>query len=187
MLVHLTGIVCGLGAATLAPSLTGKRAVVALVIGFAVATVWLEPEPVWIGGLVVVVVVLRLCWPGFSTLSAVAAGTLAGSWGHILQSYGLTGWLAIPLAAAVPSTAVFLENRSPRFAPRAMREDALSIICVFALVLVAAPVMSAGWQSAETLNLEPERGTRSGLGIWPTLGLTCVVSLGGLHALWRRR
>ena len=187
MLVHLAGLVCGLGAATLAASLPGKRAVVALVTGFAVATVWLEPEPVWIGGLVVVVTVLRLYWPGTSTLSAVAAGTLAGSWGHILQSYGLTGWLAIPLAAAVPSTAMFLENRSPRFAPRAMHEDALSIICAFALVLVAAPTVAGGWQSAETLNLEPGRGTRAGLGIWPMLGLTCVVSLGGLHALWRRR
>ena len=186
MLVHAVGMVCGLGAATLATSVTGRRDVVALIAGFLVATIWLQPEPVWIGAMVVLVAVLGLGWSRFGPPSAAVAGLLAGLWVHVLQSYGLPGWSTVALAAAVPGTALILAHRSPRFAPRALREDALLTICVLGLVVAASPALSMGWQSAGTMNLEPGGGVRTAMGSWVPLGLGAVVSLGGLHTLWRR-
>ena len=179
-------MVCGLGAATLATAVTGRRDMVTLIAGFGVATIWLRPEPVWIGGGVALVAVLGLGWPRFGPLSAAAAGALAGLWVHVLQSYGLPGWSAVLLAAAVPGTVVVLAHQSPRFAPLALREDALLTICVLGLVVAAAPALSMGWRSAVAMNLEPGGGARPAMGLWVTLGLGAVVSLGGLHTLWRR-
>ena len=160
---------------------------VALIAGFAIATMWIRPEPVWVGGMVAVVAALGLGWSRrFGSFSAAAAGVLAGLWVHVLEGYGLPGWSAVPLAAAVPGTAVVLAHRSPRFAPLALREDALLTLCFLGLVVGAAPALSMGWQSAGTMNLEPGGGARSVMGLWVTLALGAVASLGGLHTLWRR-
>ena len=160
---------------------------VALIAGFAVATIWLRPEPVWVGGMVAVVAALGLAWSRrFGPLGAAVAGVLAGLWVHVLESYGLPGWTTLPLAAAVPGTAVVLAHRSPRFAPPALREDALLTVGVLGLVVAAAPVLSLGWRSAVAMNLEPGGGVRPAMGLWVTLGLGAVVALGGLHTLWRR-
>ena len=179
-------MVCGLGAATLATSVNGRRDMVALVAGFVFATIWLRPEPMWIGVMVALVAVLGLGWSRFGPPSAAVAGVLAGLWGHVLESYGLPGWSAIPLAAAVPGAALVLAHRSPRFAPRALREDALLSICALGLVVAAVPALSMGWRSAAAMNLEPGSGVRPSMGLWVTVGLVAVVSLGGLHTLWRR-
>ncbi len=159
---------------------------VALLAGFVVATIWLQPEPMWIGAMVALVAVLGLGWSRFGPLSAAVAGVLAGLWVHVLESYGLPGWSAVPLAAAVPGTAVVLAHRSPRFAPLGLREDALLTICVLGLVVAAAPAVSMGWRSAVAMNLEPGSGAQPTTGLWVPLGLGAVVSLGGLHTLWRR-
>ena len=186
MLVHAVGMVCGLGAATLATVVSGRRNSVTLIAGFVAATIWLRPDPVWIGGMVALVAVLGLVRPGLGLPSSAAAGALAGLWAHVLQSYGLPGWSAVPLAAAVPGAAAVLAHRSPRFAPVALREVALLTICVLGLVVAAAPALSMGWRSAIAMNLEPGSGVRPAMGLWLTLGLGAVVSLGGLHTLWRR-
>ena len=179
-------MVCGLGAATLATFVTGGRDIVALVAGFGVATLWLQPEPVWIGVMVALGAVLGLGWSRFGPLSAAVAGALAGLWGHVLQGYGLPGWSAVPLAAAVPGAAMVLAHRSPRFAPRALREDALLTICALGLVVAAVPALSTGWRSAAAMNLESGSGVPPAPGLWVIAGLVAVVSLGGLHSLWRR-
>ena len=179
-------MVCSLGAATLATSVTGRRDLVARMTGFAVAAIWLRPDPVWVGGLVALVGGLGLGWSRFEPISAAAAGALAGLWIHVLESYGLPGWTALPLAATVPVTAAALAHQSPRFAPLAVREDAVLTICVLGLIVAAVPALSTGWQSAGAMNLEPGGGARPDMGLWVTLGLGTVVSLGGLHTLWRR-
>ena len=179
-------MVCGLGAATLATTVTGRRDVAVLMAGFVVATIWLRPQPVWIGGIVALVALVGLGWPRLGPLKAVVAGALAGLWVHVLQSYGLPGWSAVPLAAAVPGTVVVLAHRSPRFAPRALREDALLTICALGLVVAASPTLSTGWRSAVVMNLEPGSGAQPTTGLWVPLGLGAVVSLGGLYTLWRR-
>ena len=186
VLSHAVGMVCCLGAATLATSVAGRRDLVASVLGFGVATFWLRPEPLSVGGLVVVVAVLGLGRLRVESLHAAAAGLLAGLWGHVLQGYGLPGWSAMPLAAVVPGVAVVLSRRNPRFAPVALREDALLAITVLGLAVAAAPAFSLGWRSAAAMNLEPGSGVQPTTGVWVPLGLGVVVSLGGLHTLWRR-
>ena len=182
-------MLCGLGAATLATTVTGRRDMVVLIAGFCVATVWLRPDPVLIGGMVALVAVLGLGVPRLgplSVLSAAVAGVLAGLWVHVLQGHGLPVWSAVALAAAVPGTAVALAHRSPRFAPLALREDALLTICVLGLVVAASPALSTGWQSAVAMTVEPGSGAQPATELWVPLGLGAVVSLGGLHTLWRR-
>ncbi len=182
-------MVCGLGAATLATTVTGRRDIVALIGGFVVATIWLRPQPVWLGGMVAVVALLAVLRPGVRWVgfpSAVVAGALAGLWVHVLEGYGLPAWTALPLAAAVPGMALMLAHRSPQFAPLALREDALLTIGLLGLVVAAVPALSLGWRSAVAMNLEPGGGGRPAMGLWITLGLGAVVSLGGLHTLWRR-
>jgi hypothetical protein len=159
---------------------------VALLAGFGVAVIWLWPQPVWTGGTVALVAVLGLGVPRLGLLRAVVAGVLAGLWVHVLQSYGLPGWSAVPLAAAVPGAAAVLAHRSPRFAPVVMREEALLMIGVLGLVVAAAPSLSMGWRSAVAMNLEPGSAAQPVTGLWVPLGLGAVVSLGGLHTLWRR-
>ena len=127
-------MLCGLGAATLASAVTGRRDMVALLAGFVVATIWLRPQPVWIGGMVALVAVLGLGMSRLGPLSAAVAGALAGLWVPVLEGYGLPAWTALSLAAAVPGMAVMLAHRSPGFAPLALREDALLTICVLGMV-----------------------------------------------------
>ena len=86
----------------------------------------------------------------------------------------------------MPGMAVMLAHRSPGFAPRALREDALLAIGFMGLAVAAVPAVSMGWRSAVGMNLEPGGEGRPALGIWLTLGLGAVVSLGGLHTFWRR-
>ena len=179
-------MLCGLGAATLATTVTGRRDMVALIAGFCVATVWFRPDPVLIGGAVALVAGLGLGVPRLGPLSTAVAGVLAGLWVHVLQGYGLPGWSAVSLAAAVPGTAVALAHRSPRFAPLALREDALLTICVLGLVVAASPALSTGWRSAVAMTVEPGSGAQPATELWVPLGLGAVVSLGGLHTLWRR-
>ena len=179
-------MLCGLGAATLASTVTGRRDMAALIAGFVVATIWLRPEPVWIGGMVALVAVLGLGISRLGPLSAVVAGALAGLWAHVLEGYGLPAWTALPIAAAVPGMALMLAHRNPGFAPQALREDALLTIGLMGLVVAAVPAVSTGWRSAVAMNLEPGGWGRPDMGLWMTLGLGAVVSLGGLHTLWRR-
>ena len=182
-------MVCGLGAASFATTVSGRRDMVALVAGFVVATLWLRPQAVWIGGMVAVVAVAAVFRPGVRLLgvsTAVVAGALAGLWFHVLQGYGLPSWTALPLAAAAPGMALMLTHQSPRFAPQALREDALLTIGLLGLVVAAAPALSQGWRSAVAMNLEPGGVGRPPMGLWMMLGLGAVVSLGGLHTLWRR-
>lgn len=189
MLIHAVGMVCGLGAATLATTVTGRRDIVGLIGGFVVATVWLRAEAVWIGGMVALVALVAVLRPGgrlVGLVSAVVAGALAGLWVHVLEGYGLPVWTALSLAAAVPGAALMLAHRSPRFAPQVLREDALLTIGLLGLVVAAVPALSLGWRSAVAMNLEPGGVGRPAMGLWITLGLGAVVSLGGLHTLWRR-
>ena len=186
MLVHAVGLVCGLGAATFATEVNRTRQLVALVVGFGVASFWLGPDPVWIGGTVALAAALRLASSGFGTFGAVVAGALAGMWVQVLESYGLSVWIAAPLAVTASGTAALMGRHSPRFAPPAMREDALLGVGVLGLGLAAAPAVLSGWQSAVALNLEPGSGAPPDLGPWMMLGFGATVSLGGLHSLWRR-
>ena len=193
LLVHALGMLCALGAATLAAAARSSRyAVPALALGFAVSVVAIAPErmpnPVWIGGWVALVAILELARPGFEVLTAASAGALAGLWFSLLQIQGLSMTFALVLAAAVPATSAFMASRSPRFMPASLGDEALLVVIALALIVAVTPDVSAGWRSALVLNLENESARSEELSRWVLVLTGSSVALGGLYSLvWRSR
>ena len=193
LLVHALGMLCALGTATLAATARSNRyAVPALALGFAVSVVAIAPErmpnPVWIGGLVALVAILKLARPGFEVLTAASAGALAGLWFSLLQIQGLSMTFALVLAAAVPATAAFMASRSSRFVTASLGDEALLVVIALALIVAVTPDVSEGWRSALLLNLENESARSEELSRWVLVLTGSSVALGGLYSLvWRSR
>ena len=181
------GMVCELAAATFATTLNRSRDVAVLAVSFVLSATWLRPDPEWIGAGVVSLALVHVRWSVRGWGIAIAAGVLAGLWGHVLQRYGVAAWVALPIAAALPIGSVFMARRSPAFAPAGLREDVMLWVGVLAVVLAAGPAVSLGWRTASALNLESGYTARSEIGPRLTLGLGAVASLGALHSWWRRR
>lgn len=189
MLLHSLGMVCSLGAVILAAGVRDRRGAVALAAGFVAGAVWLRPEPLLAGGLAVAAAALSLTRPRrvpVSFLDAVVAGLLGGLWGHVLAQFGLPVWSAWLLAAIVVAAAALLSQRRPRFAPEAMREDALLAYAFLGALVAAWPAVTTGWRAASAMNLESEETIRTVVQLPVAIGLASLASLGGLHALWRR-
>lgn len=189
MLLHAVGMVCSLGAVIFATGVRDRKGAAALAAGFAAAAVWLRPEPVLAGGIAAGAAALSLARPRrvpAHLIDAAVAGLLGGLWGHVLARFGLPPASAWLLAAVVVAAAAFMSRRQPRFAPLALREDArLAHACLAALV-AAWPAVSTGWSAASAMNLESEEMVRAAVQPPVAIGLAALVSLGGLHALWRR-
>lgn len=188
MLVHALGLLCALGAAVLAAAVTRRRDAAAMAVGFGAAALWLPPEPRVTGAAVAVVAVAVLARPGrVPIVAAGAGGLLAGAWTHVLAANGFAWWSAWLLAAGVAVVSAGAARRNPRFAPRAIREEALAVLAVGALIVAAAPAVAAGWSAAEAMNLRAGSVSRSGVHPAVLAALGAVVALGGVHALRRRR
>ena len=188
VLVHGLGLLCALGAAVLAAAVARRRDAVAMAAGFGATALWLPPEPGVVGTAVAVVAVAVLARPGRVRLvAAAAAGLLAGAWTHVLAAHGFARWSAWLLAAAVVVVSVVAARRNPRFAPRAIREEALAVLALGALIVAAAPAVAAGWSAAEAMNLTAGDVSRSAVHPAVLAVLGAVVALGGAHALRRRQ
>ena len=189
MLLHALGMVCSLGAVIFAAGVRDRWGAVALAAGFVAGAVWLRPEPVLAGGLAVAAAGLSLARPRrvpVFLIDAVVAGLLGGLWGHVLAQFGLAPWSAWALAAIVAGAAAFMSQRLPRFAPQAMREDALLAYAFLGALVAAWPAVATGWSAASAMNLESEETIRAAVQLPVAIGLASLASLGGLHALWRR-
>ena len=189
MLLHALGMVCSLGAVIFAAGVRDRRGAVALAVGFVAGAFWLRPEPVLAGGLAVAAAALSLTRPRrvpVFLIDAVVAGVLGGLWGHLLAQFGVPPWSAWPLAATVVGAPALLARRLPRFAPRAMREDALLAYAFLGALVTAWPAVATGWSAASAMNLESKETIRAAVQLPVTIGLAALASLGGLHALWRR-
>ena len=182
------GLLCALGAAVLAAAVTRRRDAAAMAAGFGAAALWLPPEPRVTGAAVAVVAAAALVRPGrLRLVGAVAAGLLAGAWTHVLAANGFAWWSAWLLAAGVVVVAAGAARRNPRFAPRAIREEALAAVVLGALIVAAAPAVATGWSAAEAMNLRTGGVNQSGVPPAVLAALGAVVALGGAHALRRRR
>lgn len=189
MLLHAVGMVCGLGAVIFATGVRDRKGAAALAAGFAAAAVWLRPEPVLVGGIAAGAAALSLARPRRlpgNLIDSAVAGLLGGLWGHVLTQFSLPPSIAWPLAAAVVGAAAFLSRRQPGFAPLAVREDARLAHAFLAVLVAAWPAVSTGWSAASAMNLESEETVRAAVQAPVAIGLAALVSLGGLHALWRR-
>ena len=156
--------------------------------GFGAAAVWLPPEPRVTGAAVAVVAAVALVRPGRARLMrAAAAGLLAGAWTHVLATHGFAWWSAWLLAAGVAVVSAVAAARNPRFAPRAVREEALVALAAGALIVAAAPAVATGWSAAEVMNLRAGDVNPPGISPAVIAALGAIVALGGAHALRRRR
>lgn len=188
MLVHALGLLCALGAAVLAAIAARRRDAAAMAAGFGAAALWLPPEPRVTGTAVAVVAAAALVRPGrVQLVCAVVAGLLAGAWTHVLAANGFAWWSAWVLAAGVTVASAVAARRNPRFASRAIREEALAALAVGALIVAAAPAVATGWSAAEAMNLRTGEQSRSAVHPMVLAALGAVVALGGAHALRRRR
>ena len=155
---------------------------------FAAAALWLPPAPRVTGVGVAVVAAAVLVRPGrMRLMGATVAGLLAGAWTHVLAANGFAWWWAWPLAAGVIAVSAGAARRSPRFAPRPIREEALAALAVGALIVAASPAVASGWSAAEAMNLRAGDMSRSAVHPAVLAAAGAVVALGGAHALRRRR
>ena len=190
MLLFTIGLLCALAAAVFATAVRDVRSAFALSVGFLTGAVWLSPSAGWTGVVVGAMAVLMLFAPRWAPVSLAApmtSGLSGGLWAQILGGYGLPAWLAWPLAGGVMAVSAVASLRDPRFARPAVREDALVAITVLGVTVAAAPGVAAGWRAAGGMNLAANDMTRPGGGPGMLLGLAAMLSLGGLHTLWRRR
>lgn len=189
MLLYTVGLLCALAAAVFATTVRGFRGVLALSVGFLMGMAWLAPAPGWTGAVVGITAVLMLVapyWASVSLAAPLASGLTGGLWAQMLAGYGLPAWLAWLLAGGVMAVSAIASQLDPRFARPAVREDALVALAVLGVTVAAAPGVTAGWRTAGAMNLAGNDMLRSGTNPALLLGLAAVLSLGGLHTLWRR-
>jgi hypothetical protein len=185
-------MLCGLGAAIFATSISGRRnSFHAIWLGFGSAAVLIRPEALpnagWTGCIVAGVAALRIFRPDVRLLTPLCAGALAGLWSVLLQIQGLPWPAAIAAAASVPALSAFLSIRSPAFAPEALREEAMLAMLFMGFAVAVIPEVSAGWQSALALNREDSASTNRILANWVLVLSGASIVLGGLYSLLRRR
>jgi hypothetical protein len=188
LLIHALGLLCVLSAAVFAAGATRRwYDIVAMPVGFAVAALWLPPDPALAGGLVALVSLSQLLRPGWRTASVVGAGVLAGLWAAWLRGLGWPTFPAVVVSAAVPGVSAWLSLRRPSFAPAQIREEALCAMGALGLVVAVGPIVTVGWSSAVALNLPSNDVSATGPAPWLLVVGASVALLGGMHSLWRRR
>ena len=129
MLIQALGLLCALAAVTFTAVPIGSypvRVWPAAVVGFVAAAVWLRPEPISAGLLIVVVAGIQLLWPKRGWL-LMASGLVAGLWASSLGSQGFPTPAAWLLAIGLTLASAWLSARRPKFAPTVLREEALSV------------------------------------------------------------
>lgn len=192
MELHALGLLCGLGATSLAAwTAGGWRSRSVFLAGFLIGALLFGasrfPDPSWIATATAAATALTLWKPAWSDVAIVCGGILAGLWISVLQLQGLPFAPALFVAAVLPAVAAFLATRRAGFATLALREEALVIVIGLGLALAMAPEVAAGWRSALELKAIPLDVERPGGAIWLLLfGGLCTL-FGGLYSLWRRR
>jgi len=116
-----------------------------------------------------------------STLAGCATGIAVA----VQHAQGLPWWLAVALSGVAPATAAWC-SRDARFAPPRIREEAAAAVTLLAPAVAAAPVLSAGWSSAQLLNRASGGGALP-VPAWTWPWLIVAAAAGVLHAWWVRR
>ena len=187
---HALWMLCALGAATFAATAAPRRRwLVALAIGF-LAVLMLpgaQPDPEVAGLCAAFGAIVYLFRPRYAWLGFVLGGALAGM---LVQVFGLVGG---PVAVAAPLVAVglagtaWLARTRPDFAPEALREEALLIVCTLGLGVAVLPSVLDGWQAAANLNTRMENVAQQAIPVWVLSVVATSTLLGAAYALWSRR
>jgi len=190
--LHALGLLCGLGATSLATWTAAQwRVRLSFLVGFLIGISALGadrfPQPGWTATVVAAVGALVLWKPAWSGLAALCGGVLAALWISILQLQGLPSALALIVGIGLPALSAILSARRPGFATQTLREESLVILIVLGLAIAMAPEIAAGWRSAIELKAVPLGAEQPTGAAWVLLvGGACVV-LGGAYSFWRRR
>ncbi len=162
--IHALGLLLALASVVFAaqPASLAVR-FVALPGGFVVTSLVLAGptalNPALLGWLIAGLAALALFRPRWQTLAIAAAGMAAGAWSNYLQAQGLIPVLAVVVAAGPAVLSASLRSNRTSFAPAALNDEALTLICTLGIVVAAAPRLASGWASAAALNLGPSNTT----------------------------
>ena len=128
-----------------------------------------------------------LARPSWQWLPPLAAGIGSAGWISVLRTQGLPWLPAALLAAAVLLAACVLAARRIGFAPAEMRDEALVIVGLFALLLAVGPDVMEGWQAGVALTAEPLSAEGPEVGPWLGAVILGSAMLGGAYTVWKRR
>lgn len=188
---YALAMLCSLAAVAFVALDTTRRGAGAVAIGFVLGAVAARPDrlpdPVWVGAIVAALAAAAVMRPRAGTLAAAAGGVLGGIWISLLQVEGLSMAAAVAVAVASIAVSLFFSRRKPDFAPDVLREEALLVVFVLAVMVAAAPGIAAGWQSAAVLNLQQKEVPSQIVPAWILLLTLGAAAIGGLYTVWMRR
>lgn len=169
--------------------LSGVGAVVQLALGFGLtfgAAIFLSPQPGWIGFLVAVFAGWRLIHKGMAGVDRVLAGVSAALAGALYAGHGLNVWIAAASAAAVLAIGVWIAQ-SPRSSIARVRDAALAIVALGAVLAGLAPEVATGWRSALILNKTPPPAHVVAIPGWALAFVALALLAGAVRGFWVRR
>lgn len=190
VILHALWMLCALGATTFAAAAAPRRPwLVAFAIGFLAVVMRPggQPDPEIAGLFAAFGALVYLFRPRYAWLGFVLGGALAGM---LVQVVGLLGGpvlVTTPLVAVGLGATVWLARTRPAFAPDALREEALLIICTLGLGVAILPSVLDGWQAAGNLNMRVETVAQQAIPMWVLSVVGTSTLLGAAYALWSRR
>ena len=192
MELHAAGVLAALAAAVFAAQCGGGRAtLIALPGGFASAAfafAGLGPlDTTALGFCVAAAAITTLARPQWWLLPPLAAGVTAAAWTSILEAQGLPWLPAALVATSVLAAAVGFAVRRSGFTSAELRDEALVLVALFALLLALVPDVVGGWRSAVVLKAEPLTAAGPDVGPWLGAAVVATVLFGGAYSLWKRR
>jgi hypothetical protein len=191
-LSHAAAILCLLAAAALgAAPKPWRYHAVAILLGSAGAFVLsvafnIAFTPDVLGAIAAAAAGLGVARPRWQEASASLSGVCAAVWAAALSGAGLPLALVLPIAVAVPFAALALA-RNPRFAPPAVRDEALVIVAALAVVVAVIDPIADGWRSAVALTASPLAADSERNATWALGVALAALAAGGLYGAWRRR
>jgi len=191
-IVSALWLICALGTVALAAAGTpGRRGLVwigaGLVAGAAGVRVFRLPAPEELAAVVALVAFLRLVRPQAGGLAAATAGVAAGAWSRVLELQGVPLSPALLAAVALPVAVVLLAAWRPSFAPAGVRDEALAVVFVAAILAAIAPDILDGWRSAQALNIDEAALDALSVPAWTAAVGLMALAGGGAWAIWSRR
>jgi hypothetical protein len=190
LLSNALAILCALAAVVLATSATRRTAAALMAAAFLGGLlVFLParfPDPSWCAAALALAAGAALWKPRWSVFPAACAGLAAAVWAELLAAQGLPALPVYVAVAAVASGSAVLASTRGSFAPAILREEALMIVAVFALIVTAGPSVLQGFDSAVALTAVRLSGDSSLSAPWALIVAAGCLALGVVYSLWKR-
>lgn len=118
---------------------------------------------------------------------AVAAGGCAALGAANAVALGLSWWIALPASAVAAPLSMWLARVRENFAAPQIADEALCALVVTGLVFAAVAPVTAGWQTAQTLNMQAGAGAAHAAPTWVWTMVWVALTAGAAGGLWKRR